>query len=629
MARSPALWITVLLFLPAAAFAGKPTFQWAAQPQLPTGNGSAYAVAIDADGNSFVTGSFTDTITFSTGTLQATGNTAPNNTDVFVAKYGPDGTVLWARHGGNATLGSQESGYAVAVDNSGSVYVTGEYGGSTPTSFGGTQIAATGGGTFVVKYDAGGTVQWATSVSTFAQGLGIATDGADVVYVMGGGGASFIKRLDASTGNVLDTWDFAYPTDPGMTISVDGSGNVISSGVFFDTVDFDPGPGTSNLVGDSNGDGFIAKHSSTGAFIWALKLASTGLDNVSSHALGPVGDIYFSGSAGADPGIDTVTAVAGEVVGRVNSDGRALWMRNTVSDFFGSPLDLAADVISVDETGSYYISGPGLVGGGTIGTYTIPLTQHFHVVRYAPDGGVDYVKFVTAGSPILPEALSVHSSNYFHVVGWLATTATFDGITLDDVNGSPRSAPFVAQLGIASPVMSSLASVEATPERVRLTWYVTGLDANARVERRRGVEEWIAIGEAARGGPDYLVYEDRDVTPGERLTYRLTWNEGSEAFASEPVQITVPLAITAMALTAAPNPSDRAFDARIEVPAAGEGTLTMHDLQGRLVAERQVRAEGAGRMVVRLGTSELPAGLYWLTLRHGGSVARTRVSIVR
>jgi hypothetical protein len=32
---------------------------------------------------------------------------------------------------------------------------------------------------------------------------------------------------------------------------------------------------------------------------------------------------------------------------------------------------------------------------------------------------------------------------------------------------------------------------------------------------------------------------------------------------------------------------------------------------------------------VRLATSELPAGLYWLMLRHGGEVARTRVSVVR
>jgi len=34
-------------------------------------------------------------------------------------------------------------------------------------------------------------------------------------------------------------------------------------------------------------------------------------------------------------------------------------------------------------------------------------------------------------------------------------------------------------------------------------------------------------------------------------------------------------------------------------------------------------------MIVRLGTSKLSAGLYWLSLRHRAGSARTRVSIVR
>ena len=456
MLRSPASLFAICLLVTSPVHAGSIVqFQWAVEPMIGTGNSSAHGVVTDHSGNTLFCGTFTDTLVLPTGALRATGETGPGNADVFLVKQSPNGTVLWARHGGNSTLGSNEVGYDVAVDPAGNAYVTGEYSGASPTSFGSFQIDDTGGGAFVVKYDPDGTVLWATSVSTTGVGNAVATFGSSLVYVfVGGFPTSSVKKLDPANGNELASWDFTgLMFDQSQELSVDGSGDVISSGTFYATVDFDPGPGTSNLVGDANGDGFIVKHSSTGALLWARQLTSTGSDNVSSHAIGPNDDVYFSGSAGDAVSIGTATALAGGVVGRLNSDGVPQWLRNAVSDFSGSPLDLAADVVSVDEAGSYYITGPGLFGGGTIGAFTIPSALHFHVVKYAPDGSVTYAKFVTAGSPNNPEALLVHSSDFFHVVGWAVADQDFGGITLDDINGSPRSAPFVAQLGVAQQIL--------------------------------------------------------------------------------------------------------------------------------------------------------------------------------
>ena len=152
-------------------------------------------------------------------------------------------------------------GYAVAVDPSGNSYVTGEYAGSSPTSFGGIQIAATGGGAFAVKYNPSGTVQWAKSLSTTGVGNGIATSGASLAYVfVGGFPTSSVFKLNTSDGSVVDTLNFnGFLPDQVMKISVDGSGNVIISGSFIGAVDFDPGAGTSPLVADGSSDGFIAK----------------------------------------------------------------------------------------------------------------------------------------------------------------------------------------------------------------------------------------------------------------------------------------------------------------------------------------------------------------------------------
>lgn len=635
MPRPLATSLAICLLVASSARAGTtvPQFQWAVQPLVGTGQSSSHGLVMDHSGNMIVCGTFTDTLNLSTGALRATGNTVPGNTEAFLVKYGTDGAVLWARHGGNATLNSNEVGYAVAVDPTGNVYVTGEYSGDTPTSFGGIEIDDTGGGAFAVKYDPSGTIQWATSLATTGVGNGIATSGAGVLYVfIGGFPTSSVKKLNTADGSVVSTWDFTgLVPDQGMKLTVDGSGNVIISGWFIGTVDFDPGVGVSNLVGDLGGDGFIAKYGPTGALLWARKLSSSGSDAVKNHALSAGGDVYFCGALESAGGIDVASADGGQVVGRLDPDGNALWLRNTTADYSGTPIDLYADGIGVDGTGDYYIFGVGLPGLGTIGSFTIPLENHFHIVRYSAAGAVVYAKFVTAGTTtVLPRAIAVYGNDLYNVVGGMVAQCVFDSFTLPDINGHPREAAFSAQVGdVTSPVLASLAIVEAAPGRVRIVWHVSGLEGIARVERRRGSDEWILLGEASRGGQGEVGYEDLDVAPGDRLAYRLVWWEGGIELRSDPVSIVVPGSVSRLELAAAPNPAGDAFDARIALPAAGEATLAMHDLQGRVVRSRAVRAGAAGHMVVRFESAGLPAGLYWLSLRHSGGIARTRVSIVR
>lgn len=634
MLRSSAALLATCLFVSSSVHAGTVVapFQWAVQPLLPTGDTSAFGVAIDFSGNTFVCGQFTDTLSFTTGTLQATGGNAPGNRDVFLVKYSTDGTALWARNGGNSSQVTNDVGYAVAVDPSGNAYMTGEYSGSSPTSFGGIQIDDTGGGAFLVKYNSGGTVQWAKSLTETGVGTSVTTFGSSLVYVfVGGVPTSAVYKVNTSDGSVADTWSFnTFFQGEIPKISVDGSGNVIISGSFMGTVDFDPGGSVSNLVADGFSDGFVAKYTDTGGLLWAHRLTSTGADQVKNHALSSSGEVYISGSVETAGTIDVVTASAGEVVGRLDAGGNGVWLRNTVGDFFGFPFDVYADGIGVDGDGSYYIYGVAAPAGGTIGTFTVPAANHnFYVVRYASAGAVTYAKFVTSNSVLQPRAITVHGVDLYNVVGGMVGESVFDAFTLPDINGTPRNAAFSAQVGDVTPVLASLATAEASPDRVRITWYVTGLDGAASVERQRGDEGWEILGDVARNGADYVSFDDRDVSPGDRLMYRLLWREGGDVLRSEPVTVVVPQRIGALSLAVGPNPANATVDALISVPAAGEAALAMHDLQGRQVMERRVEAAAAGRLTVRLGTSGLPAGLYWLTLRHGGEAARARVSVVR
>ena len=57
--------------------------------------------------------------------------------------------------------------------------------------------------------------------------------------------------------------------DSGYSITVDGSGNVYTTGSFQDSVDFDPGVGTYNLSSNGSNDIFVQKMDESGNFLWA------------------------------------------------------------------------------------------------------------------------------------------------------------------------------------------------------------------------------------------------------------------------------------------------------------------------------------------------------------------------
>ena len=94
--------------------------------------------------------------------------------------------------------------------------------------------------------------------------------------------------------------------DGGLTLATDASSNVILGGYFRGTnVDFDPGAGTAYLsdagtIGASityDGDGFVAKYSSTGAYMWAKDLGgSTVFDCTNSVAVDALQNVYVCGT---------------------------------------------------------------------------------------------------------------------------------------------------------------------------------------------------------------------------------------------------------------------------------------------------------------------------------------------
>lgn len=240
-------------------------------------NDQPFGIAVDALGNSYIFGYHnSNSVDFDPGP-DAAIQTVVGSTDLFLAKYDANGKYVWAKI--IAGTGA-EYGLAIALDKLGSIVVTGYLAGTAGADFDpgpgiATLTAASLNDAFVAKYDTDGNYKWAKNCvqgTGSEQGLGITTDAIGNIYMIGiftltgdfdpgpglapltsiGGNDAFVVKYDLNG-------DYAWAISLGSTstdyitgIVNNPAGEVLVTGSFYGTVDFDPGPGELKLVGSTS-----------------------------------------------------------------------------------------------------------------------------------------------------------------------------------------------------------------------------------------------------------------------------------------------------------------------------------------------------------------------------------------
>jgi len=111
------------------------------------------------------------------------------------------------------------------------------------------------------------------------EGQGAAFDG--VRLVSAGKSDAFVAKIDRTAHTVWAVAVGGARADEGLGIAVSGAGDAYVTGTFSGTVDFDPGPGKTELTSAGGSDAFLLRLSPKGELVWARrlggKLADVGL----------------------------------------------------------------------------------------------------------------------------------------------------------------------------------------------------------------------------------------------------------------------------------------------------------------------------------------------------------------
>ncbi len=403
-------------------------FIWA-RGFMGSGQNFGSGVAVDADKNIYVVGYFASATLFFDSPQTMDTLTKKGTHDAYLVKYDPDGNYVWAKHISGGASGVVQ-GTGISIDGKNNIYITGHAMSSSSVDFSVgdtgatiTPAASSNYNTFVAKYDQSGNYLWAKIMggSALDYGYGIVSDIAGNVYVTGefrsttanfdpegiaapliktaGGLADiFLAKYDASgkyvwSKNIGGSDRNSVETGSGITL--DASGNVFITGSFMaNTVNFNPGGIGGALTPVGGKDIYIAKFDTSGKYIWANALGSSGDDMGYALTADNQGNVYvtggFSNSIDFDPGLNnqTLTSAGGinAFVAKYDAGGNYVWAKRMGSNAYEADegraitLDKRTDVFvagSFRETADFNPgSGAGqLTSWGTSDGYIVKLRQ--------------------------------------------------------------------------------------------------------------------------------------------------------------------------------------------------------------------------------------------------------------
>jgi len=224
--------------------------------------------------------------------------------------------------------------------------------------------------------------------------------------------------------------------DYGNSITTDASGNVYTTGLFQDTVDFDPGAGTFNLTSNGYSDIFIQKLDANGNFIWAKSMGSFSGDVPNSVAVDALGNVYttgyFNGTVDFDPGPGvanlTSASISGNIfVQKLDTAGNYVWAKQMGGSGFCYGNSVALDASSnVYTIGNFDGTADFDPGAGTATLTSAGGLYDIFISKLDASGNYVWARRMGGTDIDVGNSIAVDASENVYTTGFFKLTVDFD-----------------------------------------------------------------------------------------------------------------------------------------------------------------------------------------------------------
>lgn len=219
-------------------------------------------------------------------------------------------------------------------------------------------------------------------------------------------------------------------TDFGYAIATDNFGNLVSTGFFQGTADFDPGSGTHSITANGQ-QAYVWKLDSSGALSWVRVLgAQEGRAIATDHE----GSVYisgeFQGAIDIDPGpglSNLVSSGPGSDLYflKLDSAGNFQWATAITGGWSEKCTSIAPDSLgNLYITGRFNDSASFNLGSTQRMLYAPGVTNAF-IARIDSTGQLEWVQHFGSGSNVIGKAMGLGKDGHIYAAGYFEDSANF------------------------------------------------------------------------------------------------------------------------------------------------------------------------------------------------------------
>ncbi len=438
------LTLIAIVFITSSCFS-QPNWAWVKSAGT-SGDDQATSVVRDSQGNVYLTGYFTGTISFGSGNNLISSGAS----DMFIAKYTNNGGLVWAKKaGGNGA----DKGLDIKMDSQGFIYVLGWH--ASSAFFGTTQIDnADGAKSFISKYDNSGQLIWVKKLGGYARTFTI--DGANNLFISASFGATIKVETTQITANGYDDiWMGKFNSigslcwiremygsngsETPIAMATSADNKILLTARFGGSCNFDGGGSViANAGGTSSEDVFLVKYDTSGTFQWVRQFSANISDQSSTKSLAVdgSGNIYIAGIYTGNLNIGSSLLISNgssdAFVAKLTPDGSTCtWAKK-----FGGATAEGAMGIGVDGSNNVFIAGF-YSDSLTVGTILLPKpgTSGAFIAKYNTSGDFQWAKPAFSTGNDAATGIHVISDGSALVCGRFSNTANFHGTQITSEGG--------------------------------------------------------------------------------------------------------------------------------------------------------------------------------------------------